>query len=199
MSRVSQKLQSIFNGFQRLSASPRDIDATLSQNAATREYQTIVCGSPKVSNSSGVDGVGRIIVSISLFVNLHRARGTILLNPDTRYRNNPLNLYSIKFIDRNSVRTMGWIKVFSFEEGPSRWHKTLRERRDIHALFSDGDFGPVPEVGQKARKLDWQPLQFATTYRVRAFREKTAARKAWNLLLSGSRPHTEWYDASPDK
>jgi len=48
-------------------------------------------------------------------------------------------------------------------------------------------FGPVPEVGQKA-KLDWQPLQFATTYRVRAFREKTAARKAWNLLLSGSRP-----------
>jgi hypothetical protein len=74
----------------------------------------------------------------------------------------------------------------------------MRERGDIHALFSNNAFGPIPQVGGRIKDLDWQPLQVSTVYPVRAWTEKQAAHRAWELLVSGSRFCTEWYDGSPD-
>ena len=136
-------------------------------------------------------------VSISLFVNVHRARERSFLGDPGG--GDGSHLFSICFTDGSWGRQMGWVMVSDNDRWPTEWNRKLREREEIHGLFSDDSFGPIPLPGGRISNRDWQPLQVSTVYPVRAFRVKTAAQKAWELLLSGSRAHTEWYDASPDR
>ena len=134
-------------------------------------------------------------VSISLFVHLDKCHQRTMLTKDSSLP----ELYSVGFVDGRVLRQIGWIAVYKTSSPSSFWNRRMQERTDIHCLFSNDSYGPIPNVGFRIRDVEWQPVQLTTEYPVTAFTQKRAAQKAWDALLSGSRTYTEWYDASRDQ
>jgi hypothetical protein len=133
-------------------------------------------------------------VAISLFVNVLRARQDSYLSASNNH-----GLFGVYFTEGHVGNQIGWVMVSDNTSGPSYWNKSLKDRMDVHCLFSNDRYGPIPHVGHTVDlNRDWQALQISAVYPVRALTIKAAAQKAWDLLLSGSRNCSEWYDASHD-
>jgi hypothetical protein len=134
-------------------------------------------------------------VAVSLFVNVLRARQNSYLSASDHH-----GLFGVYFTEGHVGNQMGWVMVSDNTSGPSYWNKRLKDRMDVHCLFSNDRYGPIPRVGDTVDlDRDWQALQVSAVYPVRALTIKAAADKAWDLFLSGSGNCSEWYDASHDR
>jgi len=112
-------------------------------------------------------------VAISLFVNVLRARQNSYLSASDNH-----GLFGVYFTEGHVGNQMGWVMVSDNASGASYWNKRLKDRMDVHCLFSNDRHGPIPRVGYTVDPdRDWQALQVSAVYPVRTLTMKAAAQK----------------------
>jgi hypothetical protein len=148
-------------------------------------------------------------VAISLFADLEKARDAYV---EHKFGSNgPWEVYGVSLRAGSVAQLLGWVVVCTNDRAPAYWNKLMRSKRHRYALWRhDGlVFAPYgfptdpPGDPWKPRPLldpeSLQDVQLATVYPLRELNEKRAAKRAWELFMTGDRSRTEWYDASVDR